>query len=350
MRCTRPGLSYSQTRNAIIWQWGSISHNNSNLRHDTSVSDAWDVYWKGARGAAAPIDGGVRNPVVRNFWVDRLSSLLRENPEMAILDIASGDGAILDILSSIDDRIADKVTCVDSSPAAIDSIGSRFPAATGVIADAAAIPLDDNGFALVTSQFGVEYAGTDAIDEAARLVAPDGRMILLMHMAGSLMHRECEAALDAIRATEESGFIPLALSMFECGFAAVRGADRRAYDAAAARLNPAVRQIENTIGRYGENVAGGTISALYSGVATIHAEIQHYEPQPVLDWLHIMKEEMTSFAGRMQSMNRAALSEAEYSKIRRRIQDRGYTVDLNDRLSDFSGTPLGWLVIAQANS
>ena len=269
---------------------------------------------------------------------------------MAILDIASGDGAILDILSSIDDSIAGRVTCVDSSPAAIDSIGSRHPAATGLIANAAAIPLDDRGFALVTSQFGVEYAGIDAIHEAARLVAPGGQMILLMHMAGSLMHRECAAALDAIRAAEKSGFIPLALSMFESGFAAVRGADREAYDAAAERLNPAVRQIENIIGRYGENVAGGTISALYSGVAAIHSEIQHYEPRPVLEWLHIMKEEMSSFAGRMQSMNRAALSEAEYSKLRVRLQECGYKVALNDRLIDRGGTPLGWLVIAEAES
>jgi ubiquinone/menaquinone biosynthesis C-methylase UbiE len=269
---------------------------------------------------------------------------------MAILDIASGDGAILEILISIDDRIGGKVTCVDASPAAIDSIGSRYPAATGIVADAAAIPLDDNGFALVTSQFGVEYAGIDAINEAARLVAPGGRMILLMHMRGSLMHRECEAALDAIRATEKSGFIPLALSMFESGFAAVAGADRGGYDAAAARLNPAVRQIEKIIVRYGENVAGGTISALYSGVAAIHSEIQHYEPRPVLDWLRSMNEEMRSFAGRMQSMDRAALNEAEYSKVRARLQQSGFKVDVSDRVNDHGGVPLGWLALAEASS
>lgn len=320
------------------------------MRHDTSVPDAWDVYWRGAHESAFPVDGGVRHPVVRNFWIERFTSHLRENPEIAILDIASGDGAILDILSAIDDRIASKVTCVDSSPAAIDSIGARFPAATGVIADAASIPLRDKGFGLVTSQFGVEYAGLDAIQEAARLVAPGGRMILLMHMAGSLMHRECEAALDAIRAIEQSEFIPLSLRMFESGFAAVRGADRRAYDTAAARLNPAVRKIEMTMARYGENVAGGTISALYSGVAAIHAEIQNYEPGPVLNWLQIMNGELTSFAGRMQSMNQAALSEKEYLRICRRIQECGYKVDQQHQLVDRDGTPLGWIVNAKTSS
>jgi ubiquinone/menaquinone biosynthesis C-methylase UbiE len=340
---------FARTRNATICGTDTLSSDFPRLRRSNTATDAWDVYWRGTREAAVPVDGGVRHPVVRSFWIERLSNVLRENPETTILDLASGDGAILDILASIEAGVVPRVTCIDSSPAAIAVAGSRFPGVKGVIADAADVPLDDRSFDLVTSQFGVEYAGPDAIGEAARLVAPGGRIILLMHMAGSLMHSESKEALEAIAATEESGFLPLALTMFERGFAAVRGADRRAYDEAATELNPAVRQVEKIIARHGEHVAGGTIAALYSGVAAIHAEIQHYEPGPVLDWLHVMQEELRSFAGRMLSMDRAALREPEYTEIRRRMTDYGYAVDKHRQLTDRDGTPLGWTIIATAS-
>lgn len=282
--------------------------------------------------------------------MEKLSASLGAIPKAKIVDIGSGDGAILDILSSLDPGLIGRVTCIDISPAAIDNIGSRFPEATGIVTDAGSIPLATQSFDLVTSQFGVEYAGPEAIEEAARLAAAGGSMILLLHMESSLMHRECREALDAIRKTEDSNFVPLALQMFEAGFAAVQGADRQTYDAAASRLNSAVREIEAILAEYGEHVAADTIATLYSGVARIHSEIQHYEPASVLDWLRVMRRELTSFARRMQSMQEAALDEPAYVRVCEQLREQGFSIEPQGRLTDGDGTLLGWIVCAKAAS
>lgn len=320
------------------------------MQKNTSAAGSWDDYWRGTLDAAGPVEGGVRHPVIRKFWTEKLSASLGAESDAEIVDIASGDGAILDILSSLDPSSIGRVTCVDISPAAIDSIGSRFPEATGIVADAGSIPLTAQSFDLVTSQFGVEYAGPGAIDEAARLSAAGGSMILLLHMESSLMHRECRAALDAIRKTEDSSFVPLAVQMFEAGFAAIQGADRQAYDAAASRLNSAVRDVEAILAEFGEHVAADTIATLYSGVANIHSEIQHYEPAPVLNWLRVMRRELTSFARRMQSMQDVTLGEPDYARICERLRKQGFSIEPQSRLTDGDGTPLGWIVCARAAS
>lgn len=219
-----------------------------------------------------------------------------------------------------------------------------------MVADAKSISLATGSFDLVTSQFGVEYAGLEAIDEAARLVAPAGSLMLLLHMESGLMYRECHAALDAIRKTQESNFIPLALQMFDAGFDAVRGADRKPYDDAASRLDPAVGIVEAVLADHGEHVAGDTIATLYSGISRIHRELPSYEPGTVVEWLQVMDRELESFARRMQSMIEAAVDAEAYRGICERLSSRGFDIESDFRLATDDGTPLGWILSATARA
>jgi SAM-dependent methyltransferase len=129
----------------------------------------------------------------------------------------------------------------------------------GLVCDARSIPLQSETFDIVTSQFGVEYAGVEAIEEAARLLAPGGCLALVLHIREGRIHGECAASLDAITRVQESGFIPLAIAMFRTGFAAVRGANRAPYEAAASGLAPAVAELESVMSQHGEQVAGDHI-------------------------------------------------------------------------------------------
>ena len=53
-----------------------------------------------------------------------------------------------------------------------------------------------------------------------------------------LANQHCTASLDAIERMQQAKFIPYAIAMFDKGFAACRGADRAAYEAAAKQLAP----------------------------------------------------------------------------------------------------------------
>ena len=315
---------------------------------DHATSDGWDDYWQGTLRARSAVEGGVRHPAVKQFWIESLSSLPVDPAAARVLDIGSGDGAMLEHLSAAGGFLPGNVTCVDRSRAAIAALRHRFPGVEGLVADAVDIPLAPESFDVVTSQFGVEYAGPKAVQNSARLVAPGGVLILLLHITEGLMHRECRAALDAIQETEDSNFIALASDMFRAGFAAVEGKDRAPYDEAASRLDAAVRRVEAVLDLHGEHVAGDTIATLYAGVAQIHRELPQYEAQPVLEWLEVMEGELRSFRARMQSMLEAALEETDYASLRGHLEQAGFELDPRRRLDSADGAALGWLICATA--
>ena len=103
--------------------------------------------------------------------------------------------------------------------------------------------------------------------------------------------------------------------MFRTGFAAVRGADRAPYDAAATQLAPAVAILEGIMRKHGEHVADDTIVRLYNDVGRIHSEIVQYDGDEILHWLSQMSGELETYAGRMSSMCQSAIDRASFEKI-----------------------------------
>jgi len=220
-----------------------------------------------------------------------------------------------------------------------------------VVADAAAIPFDAGAFDLVTSQFGVEYAGADAIIEAARLVEGGGRLVTLIHNAASSIHEECTANLEAVSRLKACGFVACALELFRAGFAACRGADRAPYEAAARRLQPAVTALEGIMTQYGVHVAGDTIVRLYDDVARIHENIQSHDPDEVLGWLQRMDSELDAYAARMSSMRGAAIDDGTFKGVCDELRNRGYALERAEAMiSADRGMPLAWALVATHDS
>jgi len=242
-------------------------------------------------------------------------------------------------------------TCLDMSAAAIANIRDRFPTVNGIISDARSMPLDAGSFDIVTSQFGVEYAGLEAIDEATRLVATGGRLGLLLHSEAGSIQLECKASLEAIDRLKACRFIPSAIELFRAGFAAVKGADRTAYEAAAKRLAPAVKALEEIMQEYGQDVAGDTIARLYSDVGQIHQEMQHYEPGEVLDWLGRMDQELNAYAGRMSSMTDSAIDSQTFKHICDGLSDHGFNLERAAPLRvPEHDLPLAWVLVATSEA
>lgn len=313
----------------------------------SQVAESWDTYWHGTGDVGAYSSGGVSHPAILAFWDDFFHTIVKDYDSPKIIDIASGNGAVVERALAVFQNGQADFTCLDVSDAAITNIRNRFPHVRGIVADAGSIPLDSGGFDVATSQFGVEYAGLEAIDEAARLVVTGGRLALLLHSQASSIHQECMASLDAISRLQKSKFIPHSIQMFSAGFAACRGADRAPYEAAATQLAPAIQALEAIMKQYGEHVASDTIARLYSDVGRIHSEIQQYEPSEVLGWLDRMDGELETYTGRMSSMCNAAIDSEAFDRICAGLRGQGYTTKRAEPLmAPDHDLPLAWVLVA----
>lgn len=309
--------------------------------------ESWNKYWQGTGAADAYSSGGASHPGLLVFWSDFLGSLAGRFAPPRLVDLATGNGAVVETALHLLESDNPAVTCVDISESSIRNVESRFPGVVGVVSDATSIPLEDRSFDVVTSQFGIEYAGPDAVTEAARLVAPGGALGLLMHIRDGIVHKECEDSLAAITAIQDSNFVSLATELFRNGFAAVGGADRTPYDTAGANFAPAVKIAEETMDQFGDDVAGGTIARLYNDVAGIHGRLPNYDPDEVLGWLATMDSELAAFGERMASMISAAGDKAACEQVCAQLLASGLEIQMADEfLVGDEPLPLAWALIA----
>ncbi len=311
------------------------------------LSDSWDKYWQGSQHGGAYSAGGTSHPVVLGFWKEFFGDNRDKFKDLSVLDFASGSGAVIESATSVFGKQVPEFTCIDISKSAIQSLLQRYPNAHGIVADVSSIPLQSAQYDVVTSQFGIEYAGLDAIDEAMRLASPHGQLAMLIHHRHGGIYRQCAASADAIRQVTAANVTPLAIAMFDEGLKVVRGADQSKYKAAARKFAPAVRAMESVMKQYGTGVADGTILRLYRDIRTIHERMQNYDPAELLEWLRRMQTEIEAYAGRMQSMCESAIDARAFEGLCRRVEVGGFEFARRDALVvPDRGEPLAWVLLA----
>lgn len=155
-----------------------------------SRSEVWSRYW--AQGALHSCVGSLDNEkydgAIGAFW----GQVYRALPVHArVLDIATGNGALPKLLLT---ARADRLECHAIDLARITPAWQQaLPAHqrdqvhfhSGVSAEA--LPFEHGSFALVTSQYGVEYSDlARSVPEMLRVLAPGGEIALVCHHAGSV--------------------------------------------------------------------------------------------------------------------------------------------------------------------
>lgn len=166
------------------------------------MSDAWSRYWaRETSGACLPGAPPAVQAVLREKWTG-LARALADGDH--VLDICSGAGAVLRVLGADRPRLV--LQGIDQA-----EVGAKA-AALGVLGgiDAACLPFADARFAVVTSQFGLEYCGPAAWAEAARVLAPGGRLVLICHHRQSRAVQHNGRRLAAMRAMADAGLFRLA--------------------------------------------------------------------------------------------------------------------------------------------
>ncbi len=319
-----------------------------NEESETSpVIDSWDTYWAGAQSSSAFSGGGTTDPLVLSFWDEIFRDIRERRDDVRIIDIASGNGAVIESASRVYGETLPDFTCLDISDSAIRILEKRFPGVNGVVADAADSPFDDGSFDVVVSQYGVEYAGIDAINAIARLVAPGGELVLLVHHRDGLIYEQCDAALNAIREMKAAEYIPRCIAMFEAAYAVLQGGAREAYQAAGREFAPALKAMEDIMVRHGRDVAADTIVRIYRDVRTIHQRMQHYDGASVVGWLEKMQDAVDAYEGRMASMLNVAIDSAAFKGVVNDLEVSGFEIRRADTLAHSDDDlPLAWAVVA----
>jgi hypothetical protein len=224
----------------------------------------------------------------------------------------------------------------------------RFPGVRGIVADANSIPLNSFACDVVTSQFGLEYAGINAIDELIRVVSPGGHIGLLLHHGSGGIYRQCASSLDAVVRMRKAKFLPLAASMLEEGFAAGRGENRANYSAASSAFIPALREMELIMKVHGQGVADGTIIGLYRDIRTIHGSLPNYDPDEISGWLRDIQREMKAYERRMASMCDAAIDASTFARLCNDVRSKNFElVRANALINPERNLPLAWVLVAR---
>jgi len=311
----------------------------------------WDKFWDESSAEASFVGASGAHPVLLEYWSELFSGLGHISSESRCIDIASGSGTVVQCAQQYFSDNPPLYCGLDISTAAIKELTRRLPSVTGIVADAASIPLDPYTFDLVTSQFGVEYAGLDGIFEAARLVRVGGELVLILHCRPGAIYGECSVSLQVVDRLRQARFFPLAKAMFKAGFAAFHGAERRPYERAVRKFKPAFRSLEQMLLKYGDGVASGLPLRLRNDIGQIDQRLRHYDPREVLHWVERLDDELMSYRLRMKSMTDAAIKRKTLEQIGVRLTELGFSLIETLPLGAATGnTQLGWSLRARRES
>lgn len=307
---------------------------------DRSRSAHWEAYWNAATSRRAAVSGDAPGDLFDGIWRGFLTNQMSERVEPSLLDIACGAGVLLDRVFEASKAIGNSGQFIglDYAVSAAASIALRSPPAGallhGVAASAAALPFADGAFDVVISQFGIEYAGPDAFEEAARILAPGGALQFVIHYKGGGIDLECTENSRVLQAILQSG-------LFEIAVEALRGPDA---EGAVAKLNSIFETLKSCL--EGERVAAKEMLArLLGDVSRLVARRQAYHPAEAAGWCEAMRSEVALYESRMRAMTDSALDQAGIEAARERLGAHGAKILLPEALTPAGkNAPAAWLL------
>ena len=302
----------------------------------TGSEQGWSDYWQreGAKGEVFVNAEGESHPALAEYWQRQLASVAGP---ARIIDLASGAGSIY---AHMPEEHEFELFAADISPVALETLSGRFDKVSTKVCSADDVPFEDGSFDLVVSQFGIEYAGLPAFGEAARLVAPGGRLIALCHFRDGYIDSDNRAQLAEARLVADVGFIDKAVALATAAFGADPARHRQAQD----EFVPVGHQVTAAIRRQQK----GIHTYLFGGFRQLYERRRQYDLADITGWLEAMRGELEINLDRLSRMCEAALSEADMEKVHELFEAKGLE-DVHCTPFETSGNdlPVAWDLTAR---
>lgn len=290
----------------------------------------WDDYWRTARSQNHKIDPTGTDATAPFFLAER--PLLGE--ASYVMDLGCGAGTLSQILKSAN-YCESHFLGVDLSLDAAQMTANKIEG-MAIQGDLSQLPVASASVDWVVSQFALEYAPSEAWQEVARVVKRGGRLTVVAHAVGSLIHEEHQQAqrdfveldriVDELFATDdEDDSSPLC--------------DRNKLLEARTKVEAALAHKVTGLAKPMTDAFVGATGRLTDVKMKLAAD----DLAPLRQWL----ADYQLYKRRIESMVSAALTPADFMHIQQGLVSAGFTIQTAGFLTLSSGARLGFKLSAQ---
>jgi len=290
---------------------------------------AWDLFWSYDRLSSFGTGSGAGNygEHIAAGWRGFFAAL---PPGARVLDLCTGNGAIAVIAVESGKRL--RVTGADLAavrPAAFVTRGKQALAKVCFLANTPAeqLPLPDGGFDAVVSQYGLEYSDMQrSLAEAARVLAPGGRLRLAMHAAeGSVADRTGGGIADADFLLDELDLPALAASCFQAILDAERGRATGPFAATAAQARYAAFRdgLKAVADRVPSAADVDMLVSVHRSLTDLFQQRQAQDEAALMAKVAALRTEIAAHRERQRALLAAAQSAEQVAAIAERLRGLG---------------------------
>lgn len=303
--------------------------------------EAWTTYWRTGQ-AASCFAGEAAEVQFAEIW---RAFIARFNSGARLVDLAAGNGAAVLLCASQARELGLDLQFDAVDAAEIDPASAKLPTLSNVVFQGGVrlerLPFPERAFDGALSQFGFEYADeAKAVREVARVLAPGGRLRLVLHAESGAVEQDIRRRLDRLeRVMDEGG--PMHLVRALARAAAIQDADT---------LRRRAAQLPNATAMLQQVAAGAPPddAALFYSRAFLSDWAQRERYRPV-DLKRAIEDGWRNAAGvalRQRQMLRAARSRDDLARLRERFQHAGVHMETPVSIADPRQVQIAWLVDA----
>jgi ubiquinone/menaquinone biosynthesis C-methylase UbiE len=305
--------------------------------------EAWTTYWRTGQ-AASCFSGDAAEVQFAEIWRDFVAGF---SSGARLVDLAAGNGAAVLLCASHARELGLDLHFHAVDAAEIDPAGAsaRAPMLSSVAFQGSVrlerLPFPDASFDGALSQFGFEYADeAKAVREVARVLAPGGRLRLVMHAENGAVEQDIRRRLERLdRAMQEGGAMGLVRAL-------ARAADMQDGDTLQ-RRSPQLPKAAAMLQQMAAGAPADDAAVFYSkAFLSDWAQRERYRPADLRRAVEDGWKNAAGVALRQRQMLKAARSREDLVRLCERFRHSGLQAAPPVGVTDQRQIQIAWLVDA----
>jgi hypothetical protein len=286
--------------------------------HVGKTADHWERFWDATAGTHH--EDAIRLPVLDSTWTSLLTDLEFQRDDFLAVELASGSGSVSKYLENTRQFTKATKVALDASTSALKKLRlGELP----VSGNLERLPFAPESVDLLTSQFGIEYAGISSIEAALDCVASSGYFTFVLHIANGSIFDECGKNLAAVDRFLSSGFIDAASALLSALWSQAPPAEQqrllKQFQSALAVVEPQLMVLPDGQGR-------DTALQTYNAIADMVEAPESYDQTSIGNWFQKTGAELQSYCVRMQQMRNSALTKDAFSTLLAAAKRKGFHI------------------------